>query len=563
MKTSPLSLTSPLLAVILLGSCQSGREPASLVIQGARIITFDNEQAEAEAVAISGERIVAVGSRDEIQDLVGPSTEVIELTEGLVLPGFNDSHIHLLSGGLTLFEVDLFDALSLVEIQERIRTFAEENPDDEWIIGAGWRYTAMPDGRLPTRQDLDAVVPVRPAYMRAYDGHAGWTNTKALEIAGVTRDSKAEGYGEVVKDPETGEPTGALKEGGATGLVRRHLPAPDREKKLEALRRATALLNSLGTVSIQNASGNEEELGLYRELQERGELTMRVHMMMFVNKDTTDEEIARFAELAREHAGPWLGVTGVKMVVDGVIESHTAIMLEPYSDRPSSSGSSPYTQEELDDLVARCHAAGLQVWIHAIGDGGVRMALDAFERAKAAGGPEDARFRIEHIEVIAPEDIPRFKEIGVIASMQPIHSDPDTVAVWSRAVGPERVDYAFPWQSFVDAGAPLAFGTDWPAAISNAPLRGLHNAVNRQTPEGKPEGGWIPAQRVSVETGLDAFTASAAWASFEEGRRGTLSPGKLADLVVVSKDLFEIPPEEIHTVRALMTVVGGKVVYRR
>jgi predicted amidohydrolase YtcJ len=527
MTTSPLSLTSPLLAVILLGSCHSGREPASLVIQGARIITFDNEQAEAEAVAISGERIVAVGSRDEIQDLVGPSTEVIELAEGLVLPGFNDSHIHLLSGGLTLFEVDLFDALSLVEIQERIRTFAEENPDDEWIIGAGWRYTAMPDGRLPTRQDLDAVVPVRPAYMRAYDGHAGWTNTKALEIAGVTRDSKAEGYGEVV------------------------------------LRRATALLNSLGTVSIQNASGNEEELGLYRELQERGELTMRVHMMMFVNKDTTDEEIARFAELAREHAGPWLGVTGVKMVVDGVIESHTAIMLEPYSDRPSSSGSSPYTQEELDDLVARCHAAGLQVWIHAIGDGGVRMALDAFERAKAAGGPEDARFRIEHIEVIAPEDIPRFKEIGVIASMQPIHSDPDTVAVWSRAVGPERVDYAFPWQSFVDAGAPLAFGTDWPAAISNAPLRGLHNAVNRQTPEGKPEGGWIPAQRVSVETGLDAFTASAAWASFEEGRRGTLSPGKLADLVVVSKDLFEIPPEEIHTVRALMTVVGGKVVYRR
>ena len=545
------------LALVALACCRLPLPSADLVVRAKRV----HGASGADSIAIRGGVVTAVGAFEELESQIGDATDVVEIEGGLILPGFEDSHIHLLSGGLSLFEVDLFEAETLEEIQRRVASFAADNPDEPWVRGLGWRYTALPDGRLPTAADLDTVVSDRPAFLVAYDGHSAWANTLALERAGIDESTELEGYGEIVRDAR-GRPTGTLKE-SAMSLVGRQLAPPDRDEKLEALRRATGRLASVGTVAFQNASGDEEELGLYEELFRNGELNVRVAMAMSVSQETTDSEIERIAELAREHTGPWLKVVGVKIVLDGVIESHTAAMLEPYADADTR-GEPAYAQAELDDLVGRCHRAGLQIWIHAIGDRAVRMALGAFQRAdEAGGGPSDPRFRIEHIETIHPDDLPRFAELGVLAAMQPIHAYPSTVAVWSKAVGEARLPYAFAWRSLEGAGARLVFGTDWPASISVAPLRGIHNAVNRRTLEGDPPGGFVPEQRVSLERAVAAFTTDAAYAAFEEDRRGALRPGQLGDLVVLSKDIFELPPMEIAEAEPLLTVVGGRVSYRR
>ncbi|HSF18833.1 MAG TPA: amidohydrolase [Vicinamibacteria bacterium] len=539
------------LGLLVSVACGGSPNPADLVVQAGRIYDFSGD-----ALAVRDGVVVETGSFDNLKAHVGPETQVLRFSpDALILPGFEDSHIHLLSGGLSLFEVDLFDADSLSEIQERVRAFVAANVDDPWILGRGWKYTAMPDGRLPTRDDLDAAVADRPAFLLAYDGHSGWANSQALELAGIESDTRLEGFGEIVRDAD-GRPTGALKE-SAMQLVRRLIPSPSRARKLEALQQAMERLASHGTVAIQNASGDEEELGLYRELLELNQLKLRVAMAMSIGAETTSEEIARIAALARSNPSPWLKVVGVKIVLDGVIESHTASLLEPYADA-GSRGEPVTTQEALDSLVDMAHAAGLQVWIHAIGDRAVRMALDAYERT----GATDARFRIEHIELVHPDDIPRFRKLGVLAAMQPIHAYPSTVAVWSKAVGAERLPYAFAWQSLASSGAELVFGTDWPASISVAPLRGIHNAVNRRTLEGDPPEGFVPAERVSLDTAIAAFTFAGAFAAFDEERRGGMRPGQLADFVVLSEDLYALEPMEIARVRPLLTVVGGNVTYR-
>lgn len=548
---------------------RAGREtapPADLVLLDGRIWTGGSATSFAEAVAISGQKIQEVGTTRQVRRLIGPATRVIHLNRRLVLPGFNDSHLHFLSGSLGLTRVDLTGCRSIAEMLARVTAFARQNPAAPWITGRGWEYTYFPGG-LPTKSFLDGIVSDRPVFLSAYDGHSGWANSKALELAGIDRHTTFEGFGEIVRN-EAGEPTGALKE-GAQRLVTAKIPEPTREQKLAALRQGLTLAASLGITSLQNASGSPDEFSLYEELDARGELSVRFGMAFSAGEKTGEEAIARFVDLKRKYDGhPQLRAASIKFVLDGVIESHTAAMIERYSDLPATSGA-PFgelalTAEGYRSRVARLDQLGFQILTHAIGDRAVREALRAYELTQSAGpngGRLGARHRIEHIETLAPEDLKRFIRLGVIASMQPIHADPGTVDVWSRAVGPERLPMAFPWASLRRDGATLAFGSDWPACISLDPLRGVHNAVNRRTTDGQPSGGWIPAQRVSLVETLRAYTEAAAWASFEEGIKGRIAPGMLADLVVLSQDLFRIDPLRIHQTRVLLTIFDGRVVY--
>jgi hypothetical protein len=546
---------------VLSAGFQSPPSDADLILTNARIWTGSEAQPWAEALAIKANRILKVGSASEVRKTAGRETQVIDLGGKMAVPGFNDAHTHFLSGSLGLSEVDLVGARSLAEVQQRVAEFAASHPEQPWITGAGWEYSIFPEKRLPTRADLDAAVRDRPVFLSAYDGHTGWVNTRALEIAHITGASGFSGYGELVLDPRTGKPTGVLKE-SAQSLVRSAIPPPSKGKKLSALRQGLRLAAALGITSFQNASGNPEELALYEELKERGEFTCRVSMAMSLGAKTTARDIARYAELKKKFPGPLLRVGAVKILLDGVIEAHTAAMLAPYSDVPGTSGSASFTQSRLNDLVRLSDQAGLQVYVHAIGDRAVRMALDAYAHALSVNGAHDARFRIEHIETIAASDIARFARLGVLASMEPIHADPGTNDVWEPAVGPERAQRGFAWRSLEKAGARLIFSSDWPATISVDPVRGLHNAVNRRTIDGMPPDGWLPQERVSLQTALRAYTAGGAFASFEEKVKGTLEEGMLADVAVLSKDLYKIPALEIHKTRVVMTIFDGKVVFR-
>jgi predicted amidohydrolase YtcJ len=523
---------------------------ADLVLTNGRIWTGRIDQPWAEAVSIQGNTIREVGSSQAIAKTIGKSTKVIDLGGRLTLPGFNDAHVHFLGTALRKYEVDLNGARSLEAMQQRIRDFARAHPDEPWITGGGWEYSYLP-GNLPTRQQLDAAVKDRPVWMRSYDGHTAWANSKALELARVTRASHVSGMGEMVRDPATGELTGVLKE-SAMSLVSKVIPEPSRARKLAALRQAMREAASLGITSIQNATGSRDELSLYEEL--RKELTLRVAMAISVGSKADLKPAAR---------DPLLHASAIKIFMDGVIETHTAAMLDAYSDLPSSSGTPNYSQEQLNDMVAQCDREGWQILIHAIGDLAIRMTLNAYEEALRRNGPHDARFRIEHIETVAAADIPRFAKLGVLASMMPIHADPETPDVWSNAIGPDRTSRGFAWRTLEQAGARLVFSSDFPASISLDPIHGIHTAVTRQTAEGKPPGGWIPEQRVTLETALHGYTTAAAYASFEEKTKGAIAPGMLADIVVLNSNLFEIDPAQIHATRVWMTVFDGRIVHRQ
>ncbi len=534
---------------------------ADLILKNGKIWTGSEKSPWVEALAIEGSTIARAGRNSEILSLAGRATKVIDLAGKLAIPGINDAHIHFLKGALGLFEVDLVGARSLEEIQKRLAEFASRSRQ-QWITGAGWEYSYLPRMQLPNRAALDAVVSDRPVYLRAYDGHTGWANSKALQLAGITRNQKFQGYGEIVLDPRTGEPTGILKE-GAMSLIADKIPAPARETKLAALRQALGLVASLGITSFQNANGDTEELSLYEDLLKRGELSARVYMVMSAGVKTSQDDVARFVEIKKRHTSGRLRTGAVKIFLDGVIESHTAAMLDHYSDMPDTSGVTSFTQAELNRLVDLCDKSGLQVWIHAIGDRAVQMALDAFERSSRLNGRRDSRHRIEHIETIAQSDIGRFAPLGILASMMPIHADPGTNGVWIPAIGEERSKRGFAWRSLQDAGARLVFSSDWPAVISLDPMRGIHCAVNRRTIEGDPPGGWLPEQRVSVETALRAYTVNAAYASFDEKVKGTLEKGKLADIAILSQDLFTIDPADIYKNKVVMTIFDGQVLYER
>lgn len=549
-------------SLILLGVLSCTSPPAAdLIFTHGRIWTGIDSASFDQAIAIQGNRILAVGTDQDIEAYRNADTKMVDLAGKLMIPGFNDAHIHFLGGSMGLLDVDLNDVASIADLVGRIKKFAADHPERKWITGRGWQYTMFPGG-LPVKEYLDTAVQV-PVFVRAYDGHSAWANSAALREAGVDRNTVYDGFGEVVKD-RRGEPTGVFKE-HAMGLMDAKIPKPTKAEKLDALRLGLSRALSLGITSIANASGDEEELKLYQELLENKELVLRVAACFSVGENTTKENIARYRVL-KDSIGNnrFLTARQVKFMLDGVIESHTAAMLEPYADakdgEASPTGSLTLPVERYQQLVQEFDRSGFQIFTHAIGDRAVRESLNAYEIALRASGSK-ARHRIEHIETIAPVDIPRFSKLGVLPSMEPIHAEPGTVEVWANAIGKQRLPNSFAWAAQLKAGNHLVFSSDWPACVNMNPIRGLHTAVNRKTIEGLPEGGWVPEQRLSIADALRAYTEGGAFSSGEESDKGRLAVGYLADMVVLSDDLFTIEPMKTFQSRVLITVVDGKIVY--
>ncbi len=553
------------LALLLACSPQDKKSHPDLILLNGKIWTAEGASTFAEAVAITGNTIAAVGNSSDIKKLAGDSTRIIDLNGRLVTPGFNDAHIHFLSGSLGLAEVELTETKSMKEVLAYIKKYSADFPDRKWITGRGWQYTMFPGG-LPTKKMLDSIVSDRPVMIRAYDGHSAWVNSKALELAGIDRNTKFNGFGELVRDG-SGEPTGALKE-GAMGLVGKLVPEKTRDENLEALRLGMKLAAQMGITSIQNASGNLDETSLYEELLKINELSLRVSVAFSVNDQTTNDDIRSYVQV-RDRVGnnSMLRAHAVKFMIDGVIEGHTAFMLQPYVDvvprELSATGQVAMPLPAFGDLVATFDSLGFQIYTHAIGDRGVRETLNVYESAAKKNGPRESRHRIEHIETINPSDIPRFAQLGVMPSMEPIHAEPATVAVWQKAIGEQRLPYSFAWASMLKANAKLVFSSDWPACVALDPIRGLHTAVNRRTIDGQPETGWVPEQKVSMPDALLAYTHMGAYASFEENLKGKIKPGFLADVIVLSQDLFTINPMDTYKTKVMMTVFDGKVIYER
>lgn len=559
MKTRALILSILCLSATLTAAAQSSN--ATLILTNGRIWTADPAQPYAQTVVISGDRIVAVGGNALVRRHRTAGTRVVDLKGRFAMPGVNDSHVHFLGASLVAFQVDLSEVRSVGEAQKAIKKFADENPNAPWVTGLGWQYGIFPEGRVAEKGFLDEVVSDRPVYMRAYDGHSAWVNSKALEVAGVDAKTEFSGFGELVKGAD-GNPTGFLKE-GAMGLVNRKIPPLTREREMDALRKGLQTAAGLGITSIQNAHGSIAEAEMYNDLLKSGELTLRTSFAFSVGPKATQADIDLIADAAKKYDSPMLRMKAIKIAVDGVIESYTAAMLAPYSNKPETSGTPSWNEEQLRSVVQMADRAGLQIYIHAIGDRGVRMALDAFENAIRINGKRDSRFRIEHIETVDAADVPRFKQLGVIASMEPIHAYPDTIGVWSANIGPDRTNRGFAWKLLQDAGAKLIFSSDYPAAITMSPWRGLHNAVNRRTIDGKPPRGWIPQHRVSVETALTAYTANGAFASFEEGSKGKIKRGMFADVIVLDGNPFTMSSMKLHEIQPVMTVFAGKPIFER
>ena len=527
---------------------------ADRVFLGGRIWTADPSRPRAQALALAGDAIVAVGTDPEVRRYVGPATQTVDLRGRFVAPGFNDAHLHF----LVVENADLTGAASVEEVQGRIRAYAAAHPDQAWVTGRGWVYGAFP-GSLPDRRQLDAAVADRPAFMTSYDGHSAWANSKALQMAGITRDTRDPDHGVIVRD-EKGEPTGALKE-SASRLVGRLVPPASAEDRYAALKRRLEEAASYGLTSAQNASIAAADVAAYERVAAEGGLKVRFYFALPMVKDIAADDLAHYKAMRTKYPGPLMKFGAVKGFVDGVVESRTAAMLEPYPG--GGTGELNWTSDDLDRTVAFYDREGFQIFLHAIGDKAIRMALDAYERAAQANGTSGRRHRVEHNEAPTRADIARFKPLGVIASTQALFANPDqnTYEVYAPTLGPDRESRAMAFRSLDEAGAVQAFGSDSPV-FSMEVLRGIYCAATRMTPEGTPPGGWQPQERISAEAALRHFTRDAAYASFEEQRKGTLAPGMLADLVVLSDDVVAIPPAQILKTRVLLTVMGGRDTYR-
>jgi predicted amidohydrolase YtcJ len=550
-----------LLAAAANPAAAESSQPADVILVNARIYTVKRQQAWADAMAVRGDKILAVGDKTKIETYRAKKTKVIDAQGRLVLPGFTDCHIHFMDGSLGLTRVDLNGAETVAEIQKRVKAYADSHPQEPWIQGMGWTYPTFKPTGLPDKKILDDVIADRPIYLVAFDGHSSWANSKALAMAGIDRNTPDPPNGKIVRD-EQGEATGALKE-AAGDLIDAKIPKPTRSERLDALRKGIHEANKAGLVRVHSAGQDFEYLDLYNELRKRGELTLRFYIAYFLNPPGLTPAITKQIEDARrQYSDNWISGGVVKTMLDGVVEAHTAAMLAPYRDDPSQSGKLFWDPDQYKATVADLDSRGLQIFTHAIGDRAVRLALDAYQNAAEVNKTKDARPRIEHIETISVQDIDRFGKLGVVASMQPLHSypDEDTLSIWARNIGPERATRPWVWGSIEQKGGVLAFGSDWPVVTLN-PWRGVQTAVTRQTEEGEPVGGFVPQQRLSLEDSIRAYTLGAAFAGRREKTEGSLEPGKLADFMVLDRDLFKIEPSEIGKTEVLLTVVGGKVVY--
>lgn len=570
-----LLLRTSLILMFALASCfsnaQSPTTPsADVVVMHGRVYTVDTKHPWAEAIAVRGEKILAVGTDQEILRYRSASTKIIDAKNRLVLPGFTDCHAHFLDGSFTLQQINLEDATSLSEVQRRLKAYATAHVNDPWLLGRGWIYPLFLPSGLPDKKYLDAIVSDRPVYLESYDGHTWWANSKALEAAHINNQTADPPGGTIVRDPATGEATGAIKEDAADAIIRRTIPEPARQARLEALRTGMRHANQLGVVrvhvpgSVYAHKDDLQSVDLLQELRRSGDLTVRFYLAHRLDPPVlSDEQLQEIVREQQRYRDDWIAAGAAKFFLDGVIETHTAAMLAPYSNAPSTSGELLWESEKYRRFVVELDRLGIQIFTHAIGDRAIRVALDSYENAAKANGTKDARHRIEHIEDPSATDIPRFGKLGVIASMQPLHAYPDEDAFksWVPSVGPERAQRAWAWHSIQAAGGVLAFGSDWPI-VTLSPWPGLQNAVTRETTEGLPKGGWIPSERISLEDAIRGYTINAAFAGHREKTEGSLEPGKLADLIIVSQDLFKVEPRKIGQTKVLLTMVGGRVVYK-
>ncbi len=528
--------------------------PITLAVVNGHVWTGVASRPWADALAVRGDRLAAVGSSAEVQKLVDRDTRVVDAHGGMVTPGFIDSHVHFVSGGFGLTSVDLRDAATPAEFIARIKAYAARQPAGTWILEGQWDHTRW-GGELPTRAWIDSVTPRTPVWVSRLDGHMSLANSAALALAGVSRSTPDIPGGTIVRDAR-GEPTGILKD-NATRLVDRAVPEPSPEAKDRALDAAMTYATAQGVTSVVNMGYSWDDVATF----ERGRAAHRLRIRIYAAVPLASWAQLRDTIAARGRGDDWLRIGGLKAFVDGSLGSHTAAMLAPFSDAPGDTGLLVTPPESLYAWTAAADRAGLHVMVHAIGDRANRLQLDIFERVARENGPRDRRFRIEHAQHLAPADIPRFGALGVIASVQPYHAIDD--GRWAeRIIGPTRAQTTYAFHSLLAKHARLAFGSDWPVAPAT-PLEGIYAAVTRRTLDGAHPDGWIPGERIGVEDALRAYTSGGAYAEFQEGRKGTLAVGKLADFVLIDRDLTRTPPAELRDARVVMTVVGGTVAYER
>lgn len=501
----------------------------------------------ATALAVAGESILAAGTDAEVRDLAAPGAHVVDAAGGTVLPAFNDAHVHFLSGSRSLSGLDLFSAADEAAVLAAIAAFLGAGKAGAWLVGRGWQYAAFRGG-MPGLELLDRACPDRPAYLEAYDGHTAWVNSLALRLAGASGEAFRSG---IVKEAEM-------------STVERVMPAFTFDEDLAALRRGMAMAAARGVASVQEAGAGQDQLALYQALRERGELTLRMRLGFDLPPGLTagdwERRLDGYAESSAGLDGRWLSGGILKAFADGVIESRTAALLQPY-EGVRSAGEPNWDWPELTQAVGQAHRRGWQVQVHAIGDAAVRAALDAFEAAAAAGRAGGRRHRVEHVETVAVADLPRFARLGVIASMQPSHAEPgrNLREAWAPRIGAERAGRGWAWGSILRSGGRLAFGSDWPV-VALDPFHALHVAVHRTTVAGEPAGGWLPGERISLAEAVAAHTEGAAYAEGAEGWKGSLRRGHLADIAVLEGDLSR-PGQELAGLKVAATVVGGRVVY--
>jgi predicted amidohydrolase YtcJ len=529
---------------------------ADLIIQNARVWTVDPSRPEAEAVAILGDRIVAVGSNQQVDAWRGPHTRVVDAAGKRLLPGFNDAHVHLMDGGSQLDNVELNDATSPQEFTRRVRERAAKTAKGVWLLGGDWDETKWTPAELPTKELIDAVTPEIPVALDRYDGHMVLANSLALKLAGITAQTPDPAGGVIVRDQQ-GNPTGALKD-AALELLFKVVPPPTHDQRRHAIERALAHAASLGVTSVQHMNPDYADIAIYSELLDEGKLTTRIYAAPLITQVDDQVKIG----IRRAFGGPYLRIGAVKAYADGSLGSATAYFFEPFLDQPGNRG---LLSEEMHpislmrDRMMRADAAGLQICTHAIGDAAISAILDIYGEIEKAHGSRDRRWRIEHAQHMAAKDFDRFGQLHVIASVQPYHAIDD--GRWAeRRIGHDRSSRTYAFRTFLDHGVRLALGTDWNVAPLN-PMLTLYAAITRATLDGKNPNGWFPEQKLTIQEAIEAYTMGSAYAEFQENEKGSITAGKLADMVLLSDDVLSIDPVKIREVKVLKTWVGGKLTY--
>jgi predicted amidohydrolase YtcJ len=537
--------------------------PAELVLKNGAIYTVDGARSWAEAVAIRGGRIVFVGTNEGVDAHVGPETRTVDLEGRMVVPGFQDVHVHPISGGIEARSCDLNGVTTVEEYVATIKKYADAHPDERWITGGGWLMSAFGPGALARKELIDAVVPDRPVILWSRDGHTVWVNSKALEIAGITNETPDPPDGRIDRHPKTGEAVGSLQE-GASSLVESKMPETTDAKREEGLRYAIRMLNGFGITGVQDASVNEDELRAYRKLDDAGELPLHVVASNWWKREKGLEQIEDFKRLRSEYTKGHVDAATIKIMQDGVMENYTAVVLEPYKlpGKKDVRGIPMVEPAKLKQAVTKLDAEGFQVHFHAIGDGAVRQALDAVEAARTTNGDLGHRHHISHIQLIHPDDQPRFRQLGVVANFQPLwaYADDYITELTLPFVSKQTASYMYPIASMERSGAVVAFGSDWSVSSAN-PFEEMETAITRMGALGDTKTPWMPEERIGLPAALAAFTINAAYTNRNEDDTGSIEAGKLADLAVLDRNLFEIAPTELSDAKVLVTLFEGKPVH--